>query len=134
MVDNQVVRITFGLAIGILVAFFSYQWITDSSRRVERRLEESVVIEVRTMLTETLQLNGLEIVDPLQPNRKAGKVYIYRTESGWQVSGYYRRQEKDPWHPFLMDLDSAVTMTNLRVDDPGMVKRADADASLEVLL
>ena len=127
------VRITFGLAIGILVAFFSYQWITDSSRRVERRLEESVVIEVRTILAETLLLNGLEIVDPLQPNREAGKVYIYRTAAGWQVSGYYRRQEKDPWHPFLMDLDSATTMTNLRVDDPEMVKRANADASLEVL-
>ncbi|HIG61295.1 MAG TPA: hypothetical protein EYQ22_10470 [Gammaproteobacteria bacterium] len=126
-------RITFGLAIGILVAFFSYQWITDSSRRVERRLEESVVIEVRTILAETLLLNGLEIVDPLQPNREAGKVYIYRTAAGWQVSGYYRRQEKDPWHPFLMDLNSATTMTNLRVDDPEMVKRANADASLEVL-
>ena len=134
MVDNQVARITFGLLIGILVAFFSYQWITDSSRRVERSLEESVVTEVRTILAEALLLTGLEIVDPLQPNREAGKSYIYRTATGWQVSGYYRRQEEDPWHPFLMDLDSAGTMTNLRVDDPEMIKRANADSSLEVLL
>jgi hypothetical protein len=133
-VDNQVIRITFGLVIGILVAFFSYQWITDSSRRVERSLEESVVTEVRTILSESLLLSGLEIVDPLQPNREAGKSYIYRTETGWQVSGYYRRQEADPWHPFLMELDAAGTMTNLRIDDPEMVQRASADASLEVLL
>lgn len=134
MVDNQVARITFGLLIGILVAFFSYQWITDSSRRVERRLEESVVTEVRTILAETLLLTGLEIVDPLLTNREAGKSYIYRTATGWQVSGYYRRQEEDPWHPFLMDLDSSGTMTNVRVDDPEMVKPASTNALLEVLL
>ncbi|MBT3426810.1 MAG: hypothetical protein HOL98_03040 [Gammaproteobacteria bacterium] len=127
-------RIIFGIMVGILVAVFSYQWITDSSRRVERGIEESVVFEVRALLAETLALKDLEIVDPVDSNREAGKSYVYRTATGWQVSGHYRRQEEDPWQQFLMNLDEDVTLLNLLVDDPEIVEQARVNPALEVIL
>jgi len=133
-VNNQLARNIFGIVVGLLVAGLSYQWITDSSRRVERGIEESVVVEARALLAETLALSKLEIVDPIQTNRKAGKSYVYRTATGWQVSGHYRRQEEDPWKPFLMNLDADVMLLNLRVDDPEMVERAKTNPKLEVIL
>ena len=120
--------------VGILVAVFSYQGITDSSRRVERGIEESVVFEVRALLAETLALKDLEIVDPVDSNREAGKSYVYRTATGWQVSGHYRRQEEDPWQQFLMNLDEDVPLLNLLVDDPEIVEQARVNPALEVIL
>lgn len=134
MVYVQLARIIFGILVGVLVAFFSYQWITDSSRRVERGIEESVVLEVRVLLAETLALSDLEIVDPVESNREAGKAYVYRTATGWQVSGHYRRQEEDPWQQFLMNLDEDVSLLNLLVDDPELVERAKENPKLDVIL
>ena len=134
MVNVQLARIIFGIVVGILVAVFSYQWITDSSRRVERGIEESVVFEVRVLLAETLALKDLEIVDPVESNREAGKSYVYRTATGWQVSGHYRRQEEDPWQQFLMNLDEDVTLLNLLVDDPEIVEQARENPKLDVVL
>ena len=66
--------------------------------------------------------DGLEIVDPLAPDRKVGKVYVYRDGEGWQVSGYYRRESADAWHPFLMSLDENHSMTSLKVQDPALAE------------
>jgi hypothetical protein len=134
MVMIELARIIFGLVVGLVVAVVSYQWITDSSRRVERSIEETVVAEVRVLLAQTLALSDLEIVDPVQTNREAGKSYVYRTATGWQVSGHYRRQEDDPWQQFLMNLDADVMLLNLRVDDPEMIERAKENPELEVIL
>ena len=120
----------FGLAVGLLVAFLSYQWITDPAPRAERQLEEAVVIDARNHLI--VQFGVGEIVDPLSPNRKVGKSYVYRAGTGWEVSGYYRRDENDRWHAFLMSLDDARNVTLLKVQDNELAERASEDSMLEV--
>lgn len=59
----------------------------------------------------------MQLVDPLAPDRKVGKSYIWPVEGGWEVSGYYRRDESDHWHPYLMNLDSAFGLRSLAVRD-----------------
>lgn len=59
----------------------------------------------------------LQLVDPLSPDRKVGKVYIWPIGGGWEVSGHYRRGDRDVWHPYLMKLDSASQLVSLAVKD-----------------
>ena len=120
----------FGIGIGMLVAFMSYQWITNPAPRAERQLEEAVVLDARNYLI--VQLGVGEIVDPLAPNRKIGKSYVYRASEGWEVSGYYRRDDSDRWHAFLMSLDDARNVTHLKVQDSELAERASEDPTLEV--
>lgn len=120
----------FGLGVGLLVAFLSYQWITDPAPRAERQLEEAVVLDARNHLI--VQLGVRDIIDPLAPNRKVGKSYVYRAGTGWEVSGYYRRDDKDRWHAFLMSLDDARNITLLKVQDSELAERASEDSMLEV--
>jgi hypothetical protein len=109
--------IVFGVAVGLLVAWFSYQWVTDTGVSTGRLLEEQVVSRSRLLLREVLQIDELETVDPLAPQRRVGKVYIYPAGDGWEVSGFYRRNSDDPWHPYLMKLDSNADLAGLKVGD-----------------
>ena len=118
--NHQVGRWVFALGVGILVAFLSYRWMTNPAPRMERLLQEAVVLSAREYLVETTGIAAPEIVDPLSPDRKVGKVYVYRSDVGWEVSGYYRRDEDDKWHPFLMALDVTPAMTHLRVKDAAL--------------
>jgi hypothetical protein len=120
----------FGLGVGLLVAFLSYQWITNPAPRAERQLEEVVVLDARNHLI--VQLGVRETVDPLAPNRKIGNSYVYRAGTGWEVSGFYRRDENDRWHAFLMSLDGARNVTLLKVQDNELAERASEDSILEV--
>jgi hypothetical protein len=121
----------FGIAAGLLVAVASYLWITDPGRGDERRQEEAAVIAARAQLRVIADPEVLEFVDPLAPNRKVGKAYVYRKGDGWQVSGHYRRGPDDRWHPYLMSLDAEKAMTHLRVRDAAVT--AVADPRLEAM-
>ena len=129
--NHQVGRWVFALGIGVLVAFLSYRWVTNPAPRAERQLQEAVVSRARDDLVLATGIEAPEIVDPLAPDRKVGKVYIYRSGSGWEVSGYYRRNEDDKWHPFLMTLDATPAMTHLKVQDAALA--GSDDPRLEVL-
>ena len=118
--NHQVGRWVFALGVGIVVAFVSYRWITNPAPRAERELQEAVVVSARDHLARATGIDAPEIVDPLAPDRKVGKVYVYRADGGWEVSGYYRRNEDDKWHPFLMTLDATPAMTHLRVQDAAL--------------
>lgn len=120
----------FGAGVGLIVAVLSYQWITNPLPREERRLEEAVVLDARNYLNAHLGVR--EIVDPLAPSRKIGKSYVYRAGTGWEVSGFYRRDENDRWHAFLMSLDDARNVRHLKVQDNGLLGRASEDPILEV--
>jgi hypothetical protein len=122
----------FGLGVGLLVAFVSYRWLIDPSPRIERQLQESAVMASRVVLLETLGRSSLDIVDPLAPDRVIGKVYVYRANEGWEVSGFYRRNADDLWHPYLMTLDGNNELAHLKVSDRALLDRA-AEPKLEVL-
>jgi len=131
--NHRIARLLFGSAIGLLVAFLSYQWITNPTPRAERRLEETTVVAARQHLQRTLAIGAIEIVDPVAPSRKIGKTYVYRAGDGWEVSGYYRRGEGDRWHPFLMSLGSSLAIVSLKVQDAELVEHAVNDPLLDAV-
>lgn len=132
--DHRIVRIVFALAFGLVVATVSYQWISSPAGREARALEVSVVESSRQHLATMVGADALEIVDPLSPNRKVGKVYIYPDAEGWAVSGYYRRTVDDPWHPYLMTLAADQSLVRLKMKDGSvdLAELAAADPRLEI--
>ncbi len=131
--NHRIARLAFGLGVGLLVAFMAFKWITNPEPRAERQLEETVVAASRQHLEATLANSSAELVDPLSPDRKVGKTYVYRAGDGWEVSGYYRRDEDDRWHPYLMTLDASHAMTQLKVQDSMLRDSAEQNELLEIL-
>lgn len=127
--------IVFGLAVGLSVAYWSYVQFADPDRLEERKEQERVVLLSREFLISKLGLEYPEIVDPLAPQRKVGKAYIYPEPDGWQVSGFYRRSEQDRWHAFLMTIDASGALRHLKVQDrnDALAARSATDPVLEVL-
>ena len=93
------------------------------------------MLQSREVLQAIVAAPTLDIVDPLAPDRKVGKAYIYRAGTAWEVSGYYRRDDNDLWHPYLMSLDSELNLIVLKISDqdPDLVERGKQDDSLDVL-
>ena len=127
--------IVFGVIVGLAVAVWSYQWITDADRRDERVQQERAVLVARDLLASSLRLEDPEIVDPVSPQRRVGKAYIYRTGAGWEVSGYYRRNEADEWHAYLLTLAADNSVKHLKVQDTSgeIAELATSDPRLDVL-
>ena len=130
--NHRIGRVLFALLVGLAVAVLSYQWITDPDPRGERALEERVVQISRSLLAKIIESDSLEIVDPLAPNRKVGKVYVFAEAPGWAVSGYYRRSDEDRWHAYLMRLTENFDLYRLKVQDEALAERAAADSTLEI--
>lgn len=131
--NHRIGGLVFAFGVGLVVAFLSYQWITNPAPRIERELQEAAVLAAREQLQGIVGAEPVEVVDPLAPDRKVGKVYVYRAGDGWEVSGFYRRDENDRWRPFLMFLDSNDTVIQLKVRDPALAAAASEDDRLEVL-
>ncbi len=92
----------------------------------------------REAIMSAVVADSIEIVDPLATNRKVGKAYIFRNgdkvdDSGWTVSGYYRRDRNDRWHPYLMTLSAELAVEHLKVrdGDQEMIERAENDPKFE---
>ena len=132
--DRRTGSAIFALLIGLLVVYLSFQWVTNPEGREERSLEVAAVESSRVLIDAVIDAGTLEIVDPLSPNRKVGKVYIYPEGEGWAVSGFYRREEGDRWHPYLMLLTEDHSLVSLKLQDssPQLLKRAESDPLLEI--
>ena len=131
--NHRIGGIVFAFGVGLLVAFLSYRWITDPAPRLERQLQEAAVLAAREQLRDIAGSSDLEVVDPLAPERKVGKVYVYRAGDGWEVSGFYRRNDGERWLPFLMSLDASNTMVQLKVRDAVLAEAAGNDDRVEAL-
>ncbi len=86
----------------------------------------------RDWLESTLDIGQLVIVDPVSPDRKVGKVYVYPAGDRWEVSGFYRRDKNDLWHPYLITLDAALALKHMKVSDTALLQRT-GEGLLEVL-
>ena len=77
---------------------------------------------------------NIEISDPLNRVREAGKVYIYPIAAGWEISGQYRRTGERLWHPYLMVLDPQSRLVSLAVRDerPALLEKAANDPRFSV--
>ena len=102
--SHRIGRILFAMVVGLAVVTFAYRWISDPVPRAQREAEVRAVEASRVLVVAEVGAGPLEIVDPLSPDRKVGKVYIYPEDPGWAISGYYRRGEGDRWHPYLVRL------------------------------
>ncbi len=131
--NHRVGRNLFGLVVGLGVAILAYQWISDPQPRAQRAQEEQAVHAARQLLSAAVEADALEIVDPLAPNRKVGKVYVYEEPPGWAVSGYYRRSDADRWHPFLLTMNGAFELQGLKVKDAAMAGRAGESPLIEIV-
>ncbi|MCH8116837.1 MAG: hypothetical protein IIA78_01810 [Proteobacteria bacterium] len=127
-------RLIFAAVAGIVVALLSYRWISDPAPKMERERQELAVAESRRVLADALSIGDLELVDALAPNRRVGKVYIYPTADGWEISGYYRRDENDRWHPYLMSLSQSLALETIKVRDTeiALVERAEKNPKFNV--
>lgn len=124
-------RVIFSLAVGIAVSLYAWHRVTDPEPAMQRAREEAVVRESRDILRRYVNTNeSIQIVDPLDPDRKVGKVYIYPAENGWEVSGHYRRSESDRWHPYLMQLDPDMNLSRLSLQDEALLGMAERDRKL----
>jgi len=130
--NHRVGRVVFSLAVGIAVALFAFQWITNPEPRAARAQEEQVVLASRSLLELVLASDSLEIIDPLAPNRKVGKVYVYAEQPGWAVSGFYRRTENDGWHPYLLTMTESLELVLLKVQDDELVAEPDRHPKLVI--
>jgi hypothetical protein len=133
--NHKMGSLVFGAVVGVLVAIWAYQWVSDPVKR-ERRTEQETVVEIsRTMLRDKLAIGDIELVDPLAPQRKVGKVYVYPLANGWEISGYYRRSDQDLWHPYLMALSQELSLESLKISDSdaGLAQLAAMDPNFEVL-
>lgn len=130
--NHRIGRIIFSLAVGFLVASISYRWITDTASGEARAREERVVRVSRSLLEPFIAADRLAIVDPLAPNRKVGKVYVFAKGTGWEVSGYYRRDELDSWHPYLMTLSGDLELLQLKIQDAALAGMAAQYPALEI--
>ncbi len=118
MIDHKIVRPVVAVTMGLILAFYAYQRVVDPEPALQRAREEAAVMTARGILQSYVAPGAdLEIVDPVSPNRKVGKTYIYPAGDGWEVSGHYRRDDADRWHPYLMSLDSAAGLESLAVRD-----------------
>jgi len=118
MINHKVIRPLVAVAIGLVLALYSYQRITDPEPGLQKAREEGIVMVARDILQSYVSPgNSIEIVDALAPASKVGKVYIYPTDEGWELSGHYRRDENDRWHPYLMALNADAGLKSLAVQD-----------------
>jgi hypothetical protein len=134
-VNHRILRLVFAFGTGLLVSYWSYQWITNPQRAAERAVEEAVVQESRLVLLSYVADNeAVELSDPLERVRAAGKVYIYPIEDGWEISGQYKRHNDTGWHAFLMRLDKDSRLLSLSVEDndPDLAIKAAADLKFSV--
>jgi hypothetical protein len=115
---HRVLRWVLALAAGVFLALYSFERITDPEPRMQRAREEAAVLKAREILQGFVAgAHAIDLVDPLQTNRKVGKVYIYPSASGWELSGHYRRDAGDVWHAYLMRLDPQLRLVSLSVRD-----------------
>jgi hypothetical protein len=77
MQHHRIIRLVIAFAIGIFLALYSFERISDPEPGMQRAREEAVVLSAREILkTYASPDTEIEIVDPLATDRSVGKAYI----------------------------------------------------------
>ncbi len=118
VINHKVIRPVVAVTFGLILSLYAYQRVNDPEPARQRAIEEGLVMSARDILgSYVMPGNQIEVVDPLAPDSKVGKVFIAPTSTGWEIAGHYRRDEADPWHPYLMMLDVEGGLESLAVRD-----------------
>ena len=135
MINHKVTGLLFAFSVGILLSVYAYRVVTNPEPAQQRAREEAAVMASRAIVADILSAHeSLEIVDPLAPDRVVGKTYIYPAADGWDISGHYRRNARDQWHPYLVSLDENLQLRSFSARDAAadLVERAATDPRLTV--
>ena len=118
MKEYTVKQVIFALITGFGLSWLVYQSSVQPPYETQRQTEEVIINKANVLLIKSLNLPlGLEVIDPIKPDKDVGKTYISPNGREWQVSGYYRRNELDEWHPWLINLDENHKLIRLSVQD-----------------
>tara|TARA_B100001059_G_C17743375_1_gene532920 strand:+ start:818 stop:1219 length:402 start_codon:yes stop_codon:yes gene_type:complete len=129
--NHRIGKFIFAVIIGFIVAVSSFNWIVNPEGREERILQIAAVESARAHIMGLVESKDIELVDPLSPNRKVGKVYIYPEGNIWSISGFYRRNNDDVWHPYLMMLSENHNLISLKLKDKAFYEIAKNNSVLE---
>ena len=119
-------QIIFALTVGFLAATSVYFSSTSPDITIVREREEAVIQQSEKLFITILQMpNTTQIIHPLNPDRDVGKSYVYPLDGGWQISGFYRRNQNEEWRAWLINLDKSLKLIDLRVQ--GLISEFDED-------
>jgi len=119
-------QIIFALTVGFLAATSVYFSSTSPDITIQREREEAVIQQSEKLFITILQMpNTTQIIHPLNPDRDVGKSYVYPLDGGWQISGFYRRNQNEEWRAWLINLDKSLKLIDLRVQ--GLISEFDED-------
>ena len=125
----------FALLIGGVLAWLAFERATDPVPIQQKKQQEQTVQISRGILHDWVSPDSaLQIVDPLDPDHRIGDSYIWPNGNEWDVSGFYRRDAADAWHPYIMRLDGENRMVSLSVrdEDIALRERAESDDRVTV--
>ena len=118
VINHRYMKWVVAVGVGLVLALWAFERSTDPEPTRQKIVQEVLVQESRLLLSSYVLPGGqLQLVDPLTPDRKVGKVFIMPVDEGWEVSGHYRRDENDPWHRYLIRMDSRSQLLSLAVKD-----------------
>ena len=119
-------QIIFALTVGFLASTSVYFSSTSPDITIVREREEAVIQQSEKLFITILQMpNTTQIIHPLNPDRDVGKSYVYPLDGGWQISGFYRRNQNEEWRAWLINLDKSLKLIDLRVQ--GLISEFDED-------
>ena len=133
---HQFLRIIIFLILFIAAITYTYRKVYEPISVNQREDEIQIIHITRSIIKSYIDISSdIEIIDPLNPNRKIGKSYIFPSDNGWEISGYYKKSGHDNWHPWLISLNSANELVSIAVkdDDSGINKKSIEDPFLLIV-
>lgn len=133
---HKFLRIFIFLMLSIAALTYTYRNVYEPISVNQRGGEIQIIHITRSIIKSYIDISSdIKIIDPLNPNRKIGKSYIFPSDNGWEISGYYKKTDHDNWHPWLISLNSANELVSITVkdDSPRIKKKSIEDPFLLIV-
>ena len=118
---HKFLKIIIFLILFIAALIYTYKNVYEPISVNQRGDEIQIIHITRSIIKSYIDISpDIEIIDPLNPNRKIGKSYIFPSDNGWEISGYYKKTDYDNWHPWLISLNSVNELVSITVKDDNL--------------
>ena len=118
---HKFLKIIIFLILFIAALTYTYRNVYEPISVNQRGDEIQIIHITRSIIKSYIDISpDIEIIDPLNPNRKIGKSYIFPSDNGWEISGYYKKTDYDNWHPWLISLNSVNELVSITVKDDNL--------------
>tara|TARA_B100001105_G_scaffold50458_1_gene38034 strand:+ start:208 stop:618 length:411 start_codon:yes stop_codon:yes gene_type:complete len=133
---HKFLKIIIFLILFIAALTYTYRNVYEPISVNQRGGEIQIIHITRSIIKSYIDISSdIKIIDPLNPNRKIGKSYIFPSDNGWEISGYYKKTDRDNWHPWLISLNSTNELVSIAVkdDSPRIKKKSIEDPFLSIV-